>query len=763
MLIGKDDLGEIFDRIHNVWIQTRTAVVILAAADCDSICTTKILTSVFRTENIAYQIHPVLSYEHIAKYNDSTLQQRIREGELHSVIMINCGGIVDLNQMLFIRPVLQKYYSEKQQSQQNRKRNRNRKPRAVHRGDDDLDELDDDEEEEDIDLDDEDETDALHEEEDQVQIDEYIEANLPAMDDNFKIYVIDSHRPFNLINVYDQDKIYLLQGEDEQKIETFPELIHSEDEEEEQEQDQEDKHKSTSPTGDDEDDDDDEDFDVDDHDDDDDDDDLKQLDEMNEPLRKKRKLNGHQSSSSSNGAASQRLSDNQRRLIRIQREQDEYYKYQYFGLHSSGIAYLMARHIQKDDNDTLWAAVLGLTESFIYEKIDRDQYNHCITCYCDEVKRRNETYHTVSTMDDEVRYNTNDENVESSTVVTHRQHDHIQFSSEFRFVLMRYWTLYDSMYYSRYIATKLGVWKQRGKENLKFLLAKMALPLNEAQQPYCSMKRMYKRKLPELFSSNLNQGLDNNLTFGSFTKQHGGHQSISASDMVYAIAAVLESDFKVKSADNKLQTNNDSKSEQGSSSEMKPNENGRNEEKADNEMNLFFDDDAWQSNFFYAYDVLSKDKQYLLRDAIELAKNRQRDIIDMGIKLIEKRDITTIGIMRWCKIENSNKFQSPMLLCKLALFIMDAYRAQTTKNAKHFVLASYNDKCNSYTVVGVPAKRYIGDVNKSPFYNAFEEARKRVNATAKIVFFEGHVIQIHKDHFTEWLENLHERLLSYAF
>eukprot|EP01084_Bolivina_argentea_P192790 330891_1 len=96
-------------------------------------------------------------------------------------------------------------------------------------------------------------------------------------------------------------------------------------------------------------------------------------------------------------------------------------------------------------------------------------------------------------MDNEVRYDKNEENVENSTVVSHRQSDHIQFSTEFRFTLMRFWTLYDSMYYSRYVATKLGVWKERGKDNLKYILAKMALPLNEAQQPYNNMKREYKQ------------------------------------------------------------------------------------------------------------------------------------------------------------------------------------------------------------------------------------------------------------------------------
>eukprot|EP00483_Globobulimina_turgida_P011596 UN11618 len=157
--------------------------------------------------------------------------------------------------------------------------------------------------------------------------------------------------------------------------------------------------------------------------------------------------------------------------------------------------------------------------------------------------------------------------------------------------------------------------------------------------------------------------------------------------MVYAITAVLESDFRVK---------------------QNQNQNINVSEESKEKESLLFDDNAWQSNFFYGYDALSVDKQYLLKIAICLAKERQCEIVNMGIRLIEKRTIKTLGIMRYCCIENSNKFQSPMLLCKLALFIMDAFRAQTNKNAKHFVLASFNDKLNSYTVVGIPAKKYIG-------------------------------------------------------
>ena len=138
---------------------------------------------------IAYQIHPVLSYEHIANCNDNTLQTRIREGELHTIIMINCGAIVDLNHMLFVRPLLQRYYSEKQQREVNKRRNIQ----------------DSDDEDQDIDLDEE------EQQNEQQAIDEYVDNNLPEKDPNFKIYVIDSHRPFNLKNVYDDEKVkYIL-------------------------------------------------------------------------------------------------------------------------------------------------------------------------------------------------------------------------------------------------------------------------------------------------------------------------------------------------------------------------------------------------------------------------------------------------------------------------------------------------------------------------------------------------------------------------
>lgn len=39
--------------------------------------------------------------------------------------------------------------------------------------------------------------------------------------------------------------------------------------------------------------------------------------------------------------------------------------------------------------------------------------------------------------------------------------------------MFRHWNLYDAMYHSSYVASKLGIWKEKGRKRLSGLLAKM--------------------------------------------------------------------------------------------------------------------------------------------------------------------------------------------------------------------------------------------------------------------------------------------------
>jgi cell division control protein 45 len=49
----------------------------------------------------------------------------------------------------------------------------------------------------------------------------------------------------------------------------------------------------------------------------------------------------------------------------------------------------------------------------------------------------------------------------------------IHFIEDFQLVLLRHWNLYDSLFHSTYVATKLGVWKEKGRQRLTNLLVKM--------------------------------------------------------------------------------------------------------------------------------------------------------------------------------------------------------------------------------------------------------------------------------------------------
>ena len=46
-------------------------------------------------------------------------------------------------------------------------------------------------------------------------------------------------------------------------------------------------------------------------------------------------------------------------------------------------------------------------------------------------------------------------------------------TNEFRFFMFRQWSLYDAMLHSRYVAIRLGIWRERGRLRLLNLLAKM--------------------------------------------------------------------------------------------------------------------------------------------------------------------------------------------------------------------------------------------------------------------------------------------------
>lgn len=100
---------------------------------------------------------------------------------------------------------------------------------------------------------------------------------------------------------------------------------------------------------------------------------------------------------------------------------------------------------------------MGLTYQYITSRVSRETY---------------ETYHAVY-FDEVSRLNPNPTAPEGTNLSINPDDTSVRTSEELRFMLFRHWNLYDAMFHSSYVASKLGIWKERGRQRLSGLLAKM--------------------------------------------------------------------------------------------------------------------------------------------------------------------------------------------------------------------------------------------------------------------------------------------------
>lgn len=103
-------------------------------------------------------------------------------------------------------------------------------------------------------------------------------------------------------------------------------------------------------------------------------------------------------------------------------------------------------------------AILGLTYQYTASRISREAYDTYHSVYYDEVSRLNPPPPNGGT---------------SSLISLNPDDTSVRATDELRFMLFRHWTLYDAMYHSSYVASKLGIWKEKGRKRLTGLLAKM--------------------------------------------------------------------------------------------------------------------------------------------------------------------------------------------------------------------------------------------------------------------------------------------------
>ncbi|KAJ2960378.1 hypothetical protein NQZ79_g4190 [Umbelopsis isabellina] len=591
--------------------------IVFVASDVDALCACKILQTLLKTDFIPHKIVPVSSYSDLKEANTELVQT---DDELRSIVMINCGGMVDAS--LYI--------------------------------------------------------------------------DTPA---NVTMYIIDSHRPLNLDNLFSGTQVAVF--DDDEDDENAKELMDayenvaygSSDEDSDSSSDESDEENNEQ------------------EDDDTDDGEERSRLESDRP-RQRRRLNEGETSEAKRSKA---------RHSRMKIAQ-YYSSGMYYSQSVAGIMYTLANQLDRTTNDLLWFAITGVTSQYITEHIDTPIYLDQLRIFMDEVARFNIPQET-----------------SSQTINTS-----IKFEDEYRFMLYRHWSLYDSMFHSGYVASKLGVWKEFGKKRLNNMFAKMGFSLNQCQQVFTHMDIELKKILRSKIDSVAPLYGLTDICFPSFSRSYGWRGQTSASDAVYSLSSLLETSPEVAhrlgetvewNTDSEPVTNDDDGPE---TPKPKPIPNR-----------------WWLQNFYTAYDAL--DSIEGMQRGLGLCMKLQRAIVQQGTAMIEKKSVKTLRTFRLAIIKDGpdiSLFTHPLTLSKLALFLVDAYREYGKRNLP-FVIGTLNESQGSYLVVGVTGAPTFGDVRQNHFGSAFQDAVRRTKAHVKHDSFETSVMEIRQDDLENFIENLH--------
>lgn len=212
----------------------------------------------------------------------------------------------------------------------------------------------------------------------------------------------------------------------------------------------------------------------------------------------------------------------------IIKKHSDYYGHQYAGMPSSMVAYRLARQTNKSSNNTLWLAILGLTSHFMEGRMDKETYDRLVGDLKVDVRKGNDSSKQVGTILEEVDY---------------------------RFQLLRHWSLYESISYSPYMVMKMKLWNETGKNKLHEFLTRIGISLEDARQLYKFMSKDSQYKLKtEILTQAQKMELED-VMFDSFARHIDPTFLINSSDICCAVSAILETPEKDKATYDEIQDN----------------------------------------------------------------------------------------------------------------------------------------------------------------------------------------------------------------
>ncbi|XP_063820838.1 cell division control protein 45 homolog isoform X2 [Pseudophryne corroboree] len=296
-------------------------------------------------------------------------------------------------------------------------------------------------------------------------------------------FICDTHRPIDVVNVYNDSQIKLLiKQDDDLEIPSYDDIFRDDDEE--------------------------------------DGDDSGNDSDGSEPSGKRRRFD--------EGAVERRIEKRRQRREWEARRREiifDYEQYEYHGTSAAMMMFELAWIMSKDSNDMLWWAVIGLTDQWVQDRITQMKY---VT--------------DVGTLQRHVsRHNHRNEDEENSLSIDCMR---IAFEYDVRLSLYQHWSLFESICNSCYTTSSLKLWSVQGQKRLQEFLADMGMPLKQVKQKFNSMDISLKENLREMIEESANKFGMKDIRVQTFSVQFGFKNRFLASDIVFAVISLLENTEK---------------------------------------------------------------------------------------------------------------------------------------------------------------------------------------------------------------------------
>eukprot|EP00095_Tigriopus_kingsejongensis_P001973 maker-scaffold886_size84816-snap-gene-0.33 protein:Tk01973 transcript:maker-scaffold886_size84816-snap-gene-0.33-mRNA-1 annotation:"cell division control protein 45 homolog" len=372
----------------------------------------------------------------------------------------------------------------------------------------------------------------------------------------------------------------------------------------------------------------------------------------------------------------------------------DYQQFSHYGPPTAWLMFDLAWKMSRDSNDLLWWAIVGLAEQRLLLKSENDQHLLQIDEVRDHVTRLN------NRMDAD--------NVAVNCLK-------VSFDKELNLVLYRHWTIYDSLIHSLYTASKFKIWTLKGKQRLSEFLAELGLPLVQCRQNFSTMDLQLRNEIVPMFEKMADRYKLDEVTSGEFQASFGFRHKFSASDVVYAVLALMEHSGPDRQA---------------------------------------------SDSFLQAMDCLSRSQIATLEEGVGAARHLITAVMEQVQNFLDLRLIVSAGPFLYAVIQdgtpNANMFAHPNSLLLLAHYTLRAHVAVTNSkkaNTLPLVISAPLDLSGGICLVaGVPP---VSDRSrKNLLGKAFEQALKRTNSRYRLEYFDTSIVQLKTEDRSKFFDGL---------